>query len=438
MRSISTIYQPILAPESPKRSSSQGFRNSSLYNFYASFSPAFVHDVIKILSLEPGELVVDPWNGSGTTTEIAYRSKLLSCGFDINPMTLPVSRARLLSAADVSALEQQANDILSLSLLQNPTRVSRDSLNTWFNQPTVERLRSYQRAIHETCKVATPMDAVDLVESLSPSASFFYTAMFRVLKILLAPFTSTNPTWVKYPAQPSARLKVRDSEIRKHFLSEVTKMLAVLKDQPEPNDGILAPIMLVANSNNLPLSSGACDAVIGSPPYCTRIDYAVATSPELAMLGLDKAGVDSLRRTMMGAPVITKQFLCASPDWGTTCNNFLTAVEKHSSVASGTYYLRNLRQYFGSLHLSLKEIDRVLKADGHAVLVVQDSYYKDIHNDLPLIVEEIGTLLGWSKFARWDYPCTVTKGSINGKRARYRNSASAVESVLIFAKALKE
>ena len=30
------------------------------------------------------------------------------------------------------------------------------------------------------------------------------------------------------------------------------------------------------------------DAVIGSPPYCTRIDYVIATSIELAILGFGK------------------------------------------------------------------------------------------------------------------------------------------------------
>jgi DNA modification methylase len=40
-----------------------------------------------------------------------------------------------------------------------------------------------------------------------------------------------------------------------------------------------------ASSQSIPLPNSFIDLVVTSPPYCTRIDYAVATSPELALLG---------------------------------------------------------------------------------------------------------------------------------------------------------
>jgi hypothetical protein len=35
----------------------------------------------------------------------------------------------------------------------------------------------------------------------------------------------------------------------------------------------------LGDSRCIPLKDGAIDAVIGSPPYCTQIDYGVATRP---------------------------------------------------------------------------------------------------------------------------------------------------------------
>src|SRR5207247_294988 len=93
-----------------------------------------------------------------------------------------------------------------------------------------------------------------------------------------------------------------------------------------------------ALSSRLPVASGSIDAVISSPPYCTRIDYVRATLPELAVIGYPNGMVTRrLREQMIGTPTIDK---CANYDsdlWGKTCVRFLSAVERHSSKASSTY-----------------------------------------------------------------------------------------------------
>ena len=46
--------------------------------------------------------------------------------------------------------------------------------------------------------------------------------------------------------------------------------------------------LTVCNSESLEIEENSVDLVLTSPPYCTRIDYAVATSVELALLGFQK------------------------------------------------------------------------------------------------------------------------------------------------------
>jgi DNA modification methylase len=55
-------------------------------NYYAGFSEAFVDYAIKNSVLKEGALILDPWNGSGTTTAVATRKNLT--GVTRNPYSL--------------------------------------------------------------------------------------------------------------------------------------------------------------------------------------------------------------------------------------------------------------------------------------------------------------------------------------------------------------
>jgi DNA modification methylase len=44
-----------------------------IYKFYPGFSENFVEDVIKILNVNTNEIILDPWNGSRTTTYVASK-----------------------------------------------------------------------------------------------------------------------------------------------------------------------------------------------------------------------------------------------------------------------------------------------------------------------------------------------------------------------------
>src|SRR5690625_7356069 len=51
-------------------------------------------DLLDYFSLDFDSIILDPWNGSGTTTEISSGLGYDSVGFDLNPVMLIVARAR--------------------------------------------------------------------------------------------------------------------------------------------------------------------------------------------------------------------------------------------------------------------------------------------------------------------------------------------------------
>ena len=110
----------------------------------------------------------------------------------------------------------------------------------------------------------------------------------------------------------------------------------------------------------------------------------------------------------------------------------MTAVARHSSRASSTYYLKTLQQYFTGLCSSVIELTRVARPNAQLVLVVQSSWYKDIRIDLPAIVSEQLQALGWAQVQRTNFGVHRTLADSNPLSSNYRSERGAVESVLEF------
>jgi hypothetical protein len=191
----------------------------------------------------------------------------------------------------------------------------------------------------------------------------------------------------------------------------------------------------VASSEHLPVRRGTIDFVLSSPPYCTRIDYGVATSPELAVLGFQvDTRLRELRARLIGTPTIHADTPEPSASWGNTCLALLERIRNHPSKAAKAYYYKTYAQYFAGMARSFSEMSRCLKAQARCVLVVQDSYFKDVHIDLATIFAEIALSASLTLRRQVDFPISRTFGSINSRSRSYRSASSATESVLCFVK----
>lgn len=380
-------------------------------------------------------MILDPWNGSGTTTAAAASFGYGAVGFDINPVSVTVAKGRLFSQGDIKSVEP-----LTLAILDRRTSAIRrslavDPLATWFDVPTVESFRGIEQSIRALLlgAPAAAKPEVD-VEQMSNLAAFFYVALFRTVREHLAGLKLSNPTWIKR-ATKAALISVSAEVAASSFLSQTRRMIDALNSrEPSAEISSRADIRL-ASSDNLPLETESVDFVLSSPPYCTRIDYGIATLPELATLGVDIVdGLRKLRDKLIGTPTITGRTPDWCDAWGKTCLTLLRRIKDHQSRASESYYLKTYVQYFDSIFASIAEISRCLRKNGTCFLVVQDSFYKEIYNDLPKIFEEISANNGLTLKKRNNFQVARTLAGINSHSKAYRNNFSATEAVLHFTK----
>ncbi|WP_212004824.1 DNA methyltransferase [Chitinophaga sp. HK235] len=419
----------------PKRySSSEEFE--TWFPYYAGYSPVFVDDILKSLNHESECILLDPWNGSGTTTHVASRHGIKSIGFDLNPVMVVAAKATHLSSTDYSSLLPLTHDILKKAKsYKSQYKGIEDPLSVWFLPQNAYYIRSIEMAIQRllvnTSKYAFLKDRGE-IDDLSSLAAFFYVALFRTIRKFVASFNTSNPTWIKVPDK-SHRLHPAESKIVSEFREQVNNMLTLNK-QCE-NKLFVRPRLGVASSSAIPLESEFVDYIITSPPYCTRIDYAVATLPELTLLGYSTENeFKDIRKSLIGSSTVPKHLPKLESDWGITCNAFLEQVLHHKSKASASYYYKNHMQYFDSIYKSVKEIGRVLKPGGVCSVVVQDSYYKDIHNDLPKVFTEMFLNNQLALIDQVDFVSTRNMDRINPNNKKYRSQKDAVESVLILKK----
>lgn len=414
---------------------------SCWYNYYAGYSEQFVHDIFQKFSLSSDQVVLDPWNGAGTTTQIANDIGIVSYGYDINPVMTIVAKARLLDPSVKQSLKSIGSDILckannkcSISNMHNA-----ESLQTWFTNRTAMHLRRIELSIQRLLiddrlyRIIFCESSLDFLSSLS---SFFYVALFQTVRELLVPFRSSNPTWIRIPKESEALLDIDNSIIDALFVMQINRMTDTLNyNEVEYNSPGYNSTINIGSSTAIPLTDHSVQAVISSPPYCTRIDYAIATRPELAILGCSIGDdIRELRSHMIGTPTISKEILTVKKEWGSICQEFLIAVENHTAKASKSYYLKTFLQYFNSIFISFCEINRVLRNGGMCALVVQDSYYKEVHNDLPGIFCEFANYFDWTTISRHDFKVSHSMASVNHHSKKYRKGNGTTESALIFYK----
>lgn len=412
-----------------KRTGSERVGTQGWFPYYAGYAGGFVEELLSGLS-EAGPLrVLDPWNGSGTTTSIAHRLGHTAFGFDINPVLSIVSAAKLAHPEDALHVTGLARRLAS-----TPARLpgANDPLLAWLGPSSVAQYRGIEGTLLAEL-ASTPSGTVlePGRDGLPPLAAFLLLALIRTARSFASVKHGSNPTWIR----PSEERRRSGRNFGSRWVEHVAAMAEDLNSSastapPRAWNGELG----VADCRSLPLSDDSVDVVLTSPPYCTRIDYIVSASFELAALGVavESAFFEKLRRTSMGTPLSRTQDLPSTPSgWPDAVRGVLTRIQEHPSKASHAYYFRTYWQYFDDVMKSLREIHRVVRGRGAAVLVVQSSYYKEIPVDLPELYVDCARAVGFEGQVASAVEVRRAMSQINPHSRKHRAEKHYREAVVV-------
>lgn len=388
--------------------------------YYAGYSQDFVRAAIDSLGLLKGSLVLDPWAGSGTTSLVCRAKQVSSLAVEINPVVAHFATARL-NAPEVSAKQRS-----SLEKTLRSCFVNKEASTCGLGDPislavsAIQRLRYFEKEF-----LTQDQETLGLKRSaraLNPTFSILLSSILSAARSTSKVSVGSNPTW---PQLPTEKVSIESVELYEQAGARLAEMLSV--SDSNKTEGKV--IQLVGNSSTIPVRKNVFDAIITSPPYLTRIDYVMSMLPELICY-FGTSEISELRRNSMGTPMIRKCIPEASKEWGGLCLDTLSAVRTHGSYAAQSYYFKTMVQYFADASASLGEIRRTLKPRGIALLVVQNSYFKDIELPLGEIYVDMAKNLFRGAEIISRLPVNVSLSNINSKSRKHQDTKRLYEDVI--------
>lgn len=242
-----------------------GYSTHGLFPYRGKFHPQMIKGLLNMIGLRPGDSVLDPMMGSGTTIVEAYAMGLRAVGVDASPF------CRLMTSAKIAGFKTPL-----APLAESVTR-SRE-LYTFF-----QSLRRTRAPLDDFERGHLPRE----IPNHLPRA-WFTSQTWPVLLLALldaagyAERSSHSPPEMQFHG------------VIERYSFVVAKLQAALTVLNLP---LGTAEVFQGDARHLALPAASVDGIIFSPPYSFAVDYVENDASHLQLLGTDPA---QLRESMIG------------------------------------------------------------------------------------------------------------------------------------------
>ena len=244
----------------------------SICSYLGTFPPILVRYLIESFT-DPGDLVVDPFSGRGTTLLEARIARRRAYGSDLNPISIALSRANSFQATTERCLQRLAalEKSFDMSLYLTPAIYESEQIKLLFHPKTLAQL------IYLSKKISTSESAEDAVllgallgvlhggERKDGSSAYASIAMPNTF--------SMSPGYVrKYVSEKHLEQKERNVF---DLVRDKVKKLA-----PDSLHSLPEAVVATCDAKSLSqcekfrIKSEKPALIVGSPPYLNIVNYA--------------------------------------------------------------------------------------------------------------------------------------------------------------------
>lgn len=242
-----------------------GYATHGLFPYRGKFHPQMIKGLINMMGIRPGDTILDPTMGSGTTLIEASSMGIHSIGVDASPFCQFMTRAKL------------AGFRTPLSSLREAVMRSAE-LHQFFLQ-----LRAQPQGINNADEGYFPKSIPDHLPQ-----EWFTPDVWPIL--LLAALDAAGFAERSTRSTPLKQFQ----GIIERYLFVVKKLQAAISTL-DLKIGRSQP--LLGDARQLPVPENSIDGIIFSPPYSFAIDYIENDASHLSLFGED---LDQLRNRMIG------------------------------------------------------------------------------------------------------------------------------------------
>jgi hypothetical protein len=347
-------------------------------------------------------------------------------GIDISPFSALLARGRVATSVDVERVRAYLE--YDFTAQPHPGRQRAVLAKSEF---------AYARAVvQKMCDARRRPNRTLFQDMLADDVGDYDSEVVSLLSLAIASRDcatlerGTNPIWYRYPSLTSRRPRhVNLPTAAARWANTIT------------TDLLSSPTILrkghrlrVEDFTTLVSSGPAFDLCLTSPPYLNRLDYVVAHLPELSILQLiHPVNLNELRRDMIGTTKISRKTDDDVPkEWGGICHRTIRSIGSHPSYASRRYYYHTYYQYFDKLHRSLRTLRSMMRPSSKGIIVLQDSYYKDVQVPTAQICVEMMQSLSFTAAIVRTTSVRTNMGRISPTQTAYAPNKTLQECLVYF------
>lgn len=357
-------------------SDNTGFLTHDLHPYPAKFIPQIPGHIIARLSLR-GELVLDPFGGSGTTALEAIRLGRRALSLDANPVATLIGKVKTCNIDRAAATDLYAiRSGVTTRLYDLP---SAEQLCTE-NEQFIPEIANIDKWFPTSSRGELAFIRSRIASMESDVARNI--AMLTLSRIALA--VSFQDSETRYSSKPR---HIPQGETLKRYLGALDEIVrSVFRTQPAIRYGVSSFITGDARELGAVCKAKSVDLIVTSPPYGNANDYHLYHRFRLLWLGHDPR---QLAKMEVGSHL------------------------RHQKEASG------FDSYISEMEQSLSGMLHVLKTGRYAVLVIGDAIYNGALYPGAESVSDVGKRLGFKTVCIIERKIHSTKRSFvaAGRRA---------------------
>jgi len=377
------------------------------FTYPTGFSYKAVEASLKAHSIAIGQIIYDPFMGTGTTNLTAKKLGIHSYGVEAHPFIYRIARTKLNWELKTASIVEAVTDIES--------RVKKD-----LNRNLKNRLKKeFPELILKCYEERTLLDLLLIREAIfraefSPAISDF---LWLCLTGLLRQVSTAATGWPYIaPKKEKTTSLGKDAlwEFSRHAL-RMAQDLEITRSEAHFNYANSFHQIFNGDSRNTQelVPSNSIDQVFTSPPYLNNFDYADRTRLELYFFGEAKTWgelTQKIRTKLITSTTtqITRNDLRYQlvDDLHQACPEVYVFLSKSVAKLSQVRLTRGGKKsydhlvagYFNDMFMIIKDIYRVLKPHTKAVLVLGDSAPYGIHIPTDELIGKIGLGVGFSNY----------------------------------------
>lgn len=381
---MSNTYQSklvsLLSSDLDFHSSSSREFTHDLHAFPAKFPPQLPRKFIDGLT-QPGDVVLDPMVGSGTTLLEAVLAGRCAVGFDIDPLALRLCNAKTTS---VSPLQAAQAGLMMLRKAKSAVYEQNEGLQAElarrFDAKTQEFV-DYWFAPEAQIELLALLKQIEVLQE-GGVRSFLELAFSSVI------ITKSGGVSLALDLAHTRPHRAKDKPYRspiKEFEKRLKQNLTSLAALPAARPLV---VLGCGDAQSLPLKSGSVDLVVTSPPYpANAIDYMRAHKFSLVWMGYPIDVLSQYRKRYIGSEALDGTKTEELPS--TTAGVIQAIAARDRGKGAG------LRRYYSEMARVLGEMIRVIRPGRAAIVVVGSSVIRGIDTRTYDCLAEIGQQVGF-------------------------------------------